>query len=75
MKSEGIILEDERTYQIASKSENEAGEKILGLFDDDSYRDKYKLSIKSSSTKLTSQYLISSSISLSILLLNFVVQI
>ena len=38
MKSEGVVLENKRTYQIVAKSESEIEEKILGLFDDDSYR-------------------------------------
>ena len=43
MKSEGIVLENKRTYQIVAKSESEIEEKILGLFDDDSYREERNL--------------------------------
>ena len=43
MKSEGVVLENKRTYQIVAKSESEIEEKILGLFDDDSYREERNL--------------------------------
>jgi hypothetical protein len=43
MKSEGVVLENKRTYQIEAKSESEIEEKMLGLFDDDSYREERNL--------------------------------
>ena len=43
MKSEGVVLENKRTHQIEAKSECEIEEKILGLFDDDSYREERNL--------------------------------
>ena len=43
MKSEGVVLENKRTHQIEAKSEREIEEKMLGLFDDDSYREERNL--------------------------------
>ena len=43
MKSEDLILENERTKQQVAESENEVEGKILGLFDDDSYRQEHKM--------------------------------
>ena len=43
MKSEGFVLENKRTPRIVAKSESEIEEKILGLFDDDSYREEHNL--------------------------------
>ena len=43
MKSEGVVLENKRTHQVEAKSESEIEEKILGLFDDDSYREERNL--------------------------------
>ena len=43
MKSEGVVLENKRTHEIEAKSENEVEGKILGLFDDDSYREERNL--------------------------------
>ena len=40
MKSEGVVLENKRTYQIVAKSKSEIEEKILGLFDDGSYKEE-----------------------------------
>ena len=43
MKSEGVTLENKRTHRIKEKGESEVEGKILGLFDDDSYREERKL--------------------------------
>ena len=43
MKSEGVVLENKRTHQVEAKSENEVEGKILGLFDEDSYREERNL--------------------------------
>ena len=43
MKSEGVVLENKRTHQVEGKSESEIEGKILGLFDDDSYREERNL--------------------------------
>ena len=43
MKSEGVVLENRRTHRIVAKSGSEIEEKILGLFDDCSYREERNL--------------------------------
>ena len=56
MKSDERVVQDKRTKirVVEVKSESEESEKILGLFDDDSYReDKMFSSRTNSSFKLT----------------------
>ena len=43
MKSEGVTLENKRSHMIKVKGESEVGGQLLGLFDDDSYREERKL--------------------------------
>ena len=50
MKSEGVILENKRTHIIKVKSEIEVEGKILGLFDEYSYREEQNLRRISSDT-------------------------
>ena len=43
MKSEGVVLENKQTHQVEANSESEVEGKILGLFDDVSYREERNL--------------------------------
>ena len=43
MKSEGVILENKRTRITKVKSESEVEGKILGLFDEYSFREEHNL--------------------------------
>ena len=43
MKSEGVILENKRTRMTKVKSESEVEGKILGLFDEYSFREEQNL--------------------------------
>ena len=62
MKSDQIVLLDKRTNirVVEVKSESEEREKILGLFDEDSYREDQIISRRTNTSFKTESWLVSS---------------